>query len=139
LARKPISPVGAELAFMGLVMAQEPSEKWRMESVLAQLREQAKGSGTVAAQVFLSGSESDIGEVARRIVSEAARAAGVVSKPPSIGRVSTSAKSFSLTAEPAVFDALARHPRIKSILPSVIADIYPKPRKVVQDPPSDLN
>jgi hypothetical protein len=136
--RRPISAARAELAVIGLLMAPKPSEKWKMESVLAQLHERAKGSGTVAAQVFLSGSESDIGEAARRIVSEAAGTAGVRSKPPSIGRISTLAKSFSLTAEPAVFDALARHPRIKSILPSEIPDIYPKPRKVVQDPPNDL-
>src|SRR5262249_57825250 len=71
--------------------------------------------------------------------SEAAGAAGASSKPPAIGRVSNLAKSFSLTAEPAVFDGLARHPRIKSILPSEIADIYPKPTKVVRDPPGDLN
>jgi hypothetical protein len=124
---------------IGLVMAPKPSVNWKMESVLAQLHERAKGSGTVAAQVFLSGSESDIGVAARQIVSEAAGVARVGSKPPSIGRISTLAKSFSLTAEPAVFDALARHPRIKSILPSEIADIYPKPRNVVRDPPNDLN
>jgi hypothetical protein len=135
--RRPISAARAELAVIGLLMALKPSEKWKMESVLAQLHERAKGSGTVAAQVFLSGSESDIGEAARRIVSEAG-AAGAGSKPPSIGRISALAKSFSLTAEPAVFDALARHPRIKSILPSEILDIYPKPRKVVRDPPNDL-
>ncbi len=136
--RRPISAARTELAVIGLLMAPEPSEKWKMELVLAQLHERAKGSGTVAAQVFLSGSEFDIGEAARRIVSEAAGAAGAGSKPPSIARISTLAKSFSLTAEPAVFDALARHPRIKSILPSEIPDIYPKPRKVVQDPPNDL-
>jgi hypothetical protein len=136
-----ISAARAELAVMGLVMAPEHSEKWKTESVLAQLREQAKGSGTAAAQVFLSGSEPDpdIGEAARRIVSEAAVAAGAGSKPPSIGRVSGLAKSFSLTAEPAIFEALARDPRIKSILPSVIRDIYPSPTKVVRDPPDDSN
>ena len=118
-------------------MALEPKERWNTESVLAQLREQAKGSGTATAQVFLSGSEADAGEAARRVVSEVAGVLGAGSKPPAIGRVSTLAKSFSLTAEPAIFDALARNPRIKSILPSMISDIYPKPTKVVRDPPND--
>jgi hypothetical protein len=122
---------------MSPVMALEPKEKWNTESVLAELRQQAKGSGTVAAQVFLSGSESDVADAARQIVREAAGAAGTGAKPPAIGRVSNLAKSFSLTAEPAVFDALARNPRIKSILPSVISNIYPNPTKVVRDPPSD--
>jgi hypothetical protein len=118
-------------------MALEPKERWSTESVLAELREQAKGSGTATAQVFLSGPEPDIGEAARLVVSEVTGVRGAGSKPPAIGRVSTLAKSFSLTAEPAIFDALARNPRVKSILPSVIADIYPKPTKVVRDPPND--
>jgi hypothetical protein len=118
-------------------MALEPRERWSTETVLAELREQAKGSGTATAQVFLSGSEVDIGDVARLVVSEAAGRLGAGSTPPAIGRVSTLARCFSLTAEPAIFDALARNPRIKSILPSVISDIYPKPTKVVRDPPNE--
>ncbi len=125
------------LKSQGLDMAVEPKERWSRDSVLAELREQAKGSGTATAQVFLSGSESDVGEAARQVVSDIAGAPGAGAKPPAIGRVSTLAKSFSLTAEPAVFDALASHPRIKSILPSAIPDIYPKPTKIVRDPPSE--
>jgi hypothetical protein len=118
-------------------MALEPKKRRSTESVLAVLREQAKGSGTATAQVFLYGSEPDIGEAARQLVSAVARVPGAGSKPPAIGRVSTLAKSFSLTAEPAIFEALARNPRTKTILPSVISDIYPKPTKIVHDPPND--
>ena len=118
-------------------MALEPKEGWDTESVLAELRQQAKGNGTATAQVFLSGSEADIGEAARRVVSEVAGVSRASSTGPAIGRVSTLAKSFSLTAEPAIFDALARNPRIKSILPSVMSDIYPKPTKIVRDPSND--
>jgi hypothetical protein len=101
----------------------------KMESVLAKLREQAKRNGGIAtAQIFLFGSETDINEAARRIVSEAAGTPGAGLKSRSIGRVSTLAKSFFLTAEPAIFDALARNPRVKSILPSGIPNIYPKSR-----------
>jgi hypothetical protein len=120
-------------------MSPQPSVNWTMESVLARLREQARGSGTVAANVFLSGPESgtEMKEVVRQAVNEAAAAAGPGTRRPEIGRVSDMAKSFSLTAEPAVFAALARNPRVKSILPSVIPDIYPKPTKDIRDPPKN--
>src|SRR5215467_366225 len=115
----------------GATMGPETSKQWEPEAVLAELRKQAQASGTAAAQVFLAGSESesDLAGMVRAAVSDAARTAGSQSKPPSIGRISTLAKSFSLTAEPAVFAALARHPKVKSILPSAVADIYPKPVK----------
>jgi hypothetical protein len=114
-------------------MAPETSENWKPETVLAELRRQAQATGTAAAQVFLTdaGTEADLADTVRRAVDEAAQAAGTASKP-SIGRISPLAKSFSLTAEPEVFAALVRHPGIKSILPSVVPDIYPKPVKVVR-------
>ena len=115
-------------------MAPETSGKWDTKSVLGELREQAKQSGSAPAQVFLVGSEADVAEVAHRVVSEAATTARPGSKPPTIGRVSRLARSFSLTAEPSIFEALAQNPEVKSILPSVISDIYPKPTKVVPDP-----
>jgi hypothetical protein len=96
-------------------------------AVLAKLREQAKRSGGVAtAQVFLFPSETDVNEAARQIVNETSSLIGLGSKLPSIGRVSPLAKSFSLTAEPALFEALARNPRVKSILPSLGSNIYPR-------------
>jgi len=114
---------------LGGYMAPETSDNWKPEAVLAELRKQAQGSGTAAAQVFLVGSETgtDIADTVHSAVRDAARDAGSQSSPPSIGRISTLAKSFSLVAEPAVFSALARHPKVKSILPSAIEDIYPKP------------
>jgi hypothetical protein len=122
----------------GVTMAAiEPSENWKPEAVLDQLREQAQASGTATAQVFLSPAEAgaDIAETARTLVSDAAAGRERGSKAPSIGRVSTLAKSFSLTADPALFAVLARHPKIKAILPSTIEDIYPKPTKIVPSEP----
>jgi hypothetical protein len=95
-------------------------------TVLAKLRDQAKRSGGVAtAQVFLFPTETDVNEAARQIVDE------VSSMTPktvlsSIGRISPLAKSFSLTAEPGIFEALANNPRVKSILPSLGSNIYPR-------------
>jgi hypothetical protein len=125
---------------MGVSMAaREPTANWKTQAVLDQLREQAQAGGTATAQVFLLPAEAgtNIAETVRDIVSNVAATAGAGPKP-SIGRVSDLAKSFSLTADPALFAALARHPKIKSILPSAIADIYPKPTKVVPvQPPKD--
>ena len=57
-------------------------------------------------------------------VSELASRFGVY---PTIERISRLAKSFSLTASPTIFSAIAAKPEVTSILPAKIDDIYPKP------------
>jgi hypothetical protein len=99
------------------------TENWSIDQVLGELGEQARETGVVPAQVFL-GSGGDVARTAVELVNLAAGAAGA--STPKMGRVSNLARSFALTAAPAVFAALARDPRVKSILPSNIKDIYPR-------------
>jgi hypothetical protein len=101
---------------------------------LSELGEQARGSGKAPAQVFVTG-DDDIGKVAEDLVAAAAALAGV--EAPRISRVSKLAKSFSLTAEPALFEKLAGDRRVKSILPSVVPDIHPRPLGPLPGKPGD--
>jgi hypothetical protein len=112
-----------------------PSSEWDKKAVVERLRAQSKGSKPVAAQVFLSGDKAggNLSELAQELVKAAASKAAGESQPASVGRVSNLAKSFSLTAHPDVFAALANDPAVKSILPSEIEDIYPKPVKIVRE------
>jgi hypothetical protein len=111
----------------------QPSPEWDKKSVVERLRAQSQGSKPVAAQVFLTGEKAsgNLSELAQELVKTAASAAE--GKVAALGRVSNLAKSFSLTAHPDVFAALAKDPAVKSILPSEIDDIYPKPVKIVRD------
>ena len=112
-----------------------PPPDWDKKAVVDRLRAHAKGSEPVAAQVFLHGDEDggNLSEVAHKLVDAAASAVSDESKKAAIGHVSRLAKSFSLTAHPDVFAALARDPAVKSILPSEIDDIYPKPTRIVRE------
>jgi hypothetical protein len=112
-----------------------PSENWKTEAVIDQLRTQARESGEAAAQIFLQGPDAggDLAEVARKLVGAASGTAKGKSHKASIGRVSKLAKSFSLTADPEVFARLAKEPSVKAILPSQIDDVYPKPVKIVHE------
>jgi hypothetical protein len=96
------------------------TEKWSIDQVLGELGEQARETGVAPAQVFLAGGD-DVARIAMEVVNGAAGAS-----TPKMGRVSNLARSFALTAAPAVFAALARDPRVKSILPSNIKDISPR-------------
>jgi hypothetical protein len=111
-----------------------PSSEWDKKAVVERLRAQSKGSKPVAAQVFLSGDKAggNLSELAQELVKAATSKAAGKDKP-AVGRVSNLAKSFSLTAHPDVFAALANDPAVKSILPSEIEDIYPKPVKIVRE------
>jgi hypothetical protein len=112
-----------------------PSSEWDKKTVIERLRAQSKGSKPVAAQVFLAGDKAtgNLSELAQELVKAAASKTAGKPKPAAVGRVSDLAKSFSLTAHPDVFAALAKNPAVKSILPSEIEDIYPKPVKVVPE------
>lgn len=99
---------------------------WNKDEVLKDLREKAGPSGTVRAQVFLSGDAGDVGKAAHALV-EAARKRAGRRGAASIGKIHRLAKSFSIEASPDVLAAIADAPGVKSILPSEIEDIYPKP------------
>ena len=108
---------------------------WDKDNVLRLLRLQTATDGRVAAQIFLKdlgdGSEP-LTETASRLVRQAETAASDKSVS-SIGRVSALAKSFSLTATPEVFSALAANSQVKTILPSAIDDVYPKPVRILPE------
>jgi hypothetical protein len=112
-----------------------PSSEWDKTAVVERLRAQSKGSKPVVAQVFLSGDKAsgNLSELAQELVKAATSKAAGKPQPAAVGRVSNLAKSFSLTAHPDVFAALASDPAVKSILPSEIEDIYPKPVKIVRE------
>jgi hypothetical protein len=117
-----------------MLAAEKPSKEWEIKRVLDELRAQARERGVVTAQVFLHDTflhdaAGDLAQAARNLLA----AAGASTDKASIGRVSNLAKSFSLTASPDVFAALARLPAVKAILPSQIDDVYPKPTRIVRE------
>lgn len=109
------------------------SKEWQIDRVIDQLRALAGGDKPVAAQVFLHGDDkaADLAQKVRDLVDDARKSAKAESA--SIGHVSDLAKSFSLTAKPDVFAALAKHPAVKAILPEHIEDIFPRPTKIIRE------
>lgn len=68
--------------------------------------------------------DDTVADIVDEAISESGR---TTCEQPAIGKISRLAKSFSLTASPAIFSAIAERSEVKSILPSEIDDIYPKP------------
>lgn len=100
---------------------------WTKSAVLKELCEQAGPSGTVKAQIFLTEDVAgDLANAVEHLVETAQRKAGERTVA-TIGKVHQLAKSFSIEATPNVLAAIADDPVVKAILPSEIADIYPKP------------
>ena len=106
-----------------------PSSQWTPDEVLAQLRAKTGEGGQVAAQVFLHDDTANVSDVAASIVEAAKRRAGA-KVAVTLGKVHHAAKSFSLRADVDTLAAVAKMPAVKSILPSEIADIFPRPTKV---------
>ena len=106
------------------------SPQWTAENVLAKLRAAAKPGQGVSAQVFLKDDVADdqVAAVVQDIIA-AVKKQGGQKGPVELGKVHRMAKSFSITAHPDVMAAIANAPEVKTILPSEVEDIYPKPVK----------
>ena len=104
------------------------SPEWSKRNVIRQLREMSPGGGAVRAQVFLDDKVGigDLRQVIDGIVKDATFQVGDT-RPVTVGKIHNLAKSFSITASPDVCERIAAMPAVKSILPSEISDIYPKP------------
>jgi hypothetical protein len=106
---------------------EKPTSDWTKLEVLKGLREKAGPGGTVRALVFLAeDGDGDLVKVIQRLVETAQSKAGERTAA-AIGKVHRLAKSFSIETTPEVLAALAEQPGVRSILPSEIDDIYPKP------------
>ena len=106
-------------------MAGSKIDAWKKEDVIRRLREDKK-AGNVTAQIFLSDDvpDEDFQRVARELVG---KSQGESAK---IGKTHPLAKSFSVTAPFDIIAEIAASPSVKSILPSEISDVYPKPVRV---------
>jgi len=107
-----------------------PSSEWSIPEVLARLRTQAGEGKPVSAQVFLHDDTpaEKLPDVAQEIIDAAKKKIGKRAAAD-LGKVHRLAKSFSLVADVDTLAALAKMPEVKTILPSDIPDIFPRPVK----------
>jgi hypothetical protein len=108
-----------------------PSSEWSAQEVLAQLRAKTDKGKPVSAQVFLHDDTSaeDLSRVAKKIISAAKKKVGKQAAAE-LGKVYRLAKSFSIEADMETLTAVANTPEVKTILPSDVSDIFPKPHDV---------
>ncbi len=107
------------------------SPEWSKEAVIRQLRRKAADGRSVRAQVFLKDdvSSGQLRDVVEQNVEDAKSQVGQSGTSATVGKIHNLAKSFSIDATPDVVEAIAAMPSVKSILPSEISDIYPRPVK----------
>lgn len=108
-----------------------PSSEWSTHEMLAQLRANTTEGEPVSAQVFLhdDASADDLPQLAKSIISAAKKKVGSAATAE-LGKVHQLAKSFSIQADVDTLAAVANAPGVKTILPSQISDVLPKPRDV---------
>ena len=106
------------------------SPQWTIGNVLKELRAKAKPGEGVSAQVFLKDHVADdqVAAVVEDIIAAVKKHAKTQGRVE-LGKIHRMAKSFSITADPDTVAAIAQSPAVKTILPSQIEDIYPKPVK----------
>ncbi len=108
-----------------------PSVEWEMDSVLKTLRQQSTVEQPPTAQIFLDESvkvdAKTFETLAQEILDAASAQISNQTSTTKIGKLHPLAKSFSVTAHPDIFHEIYKSPSVKSILPSQISDIYPKP------------
>jgi hypothetical protein len=105
-----------------------------VDSVLDSIAARTPPGQDARLQVFLHGSVSPAktADLARTIVTSAAARAG---HAPSVVSVQKLARSFLVSGDVKDLRAIARHADVKTVLPSEIADAYPKPvgRRLIAD------
>jgi hypothetical protein len=104
---------------------------WNIDSVLRTLRREAQRDGNASAQVFLQDAvdSDELEATIQALLGEATKLGGDPATRPTVEKISVLSKSFALMAPPSIFAALADLPEVKSILPSALDDIYPKPKE----------
>ena len=107
------------------------SSEWSMPEVLARLRAKVGKGEPVEVQVFLhDDTPSDsLPDLAKQIVESAKKKVGAKAAAE-VGKVHQLAKSFSLKADVDTLAALSKAANVKTILPSEVDDILPRPVKV---------
>jgi hypothetical protein len=110
----------------------KPSMEWSPEAVRRQLKKTAaeRAEGSVNAQVFFDESVSAdyLPKAAERAITEAAARVGR-SACVKVSRVHKLANSVSVIGDPDVIAELVTVSPVKTVLPSEIEDIYPKPTR----------
>jgi len=109
----------------------ESSPQWSVPEVLEKLRARTAKGAAVSAQVFLHDDTpaENLQKVAEKIVDAARKKVGKHATAE-LRKVHQLAKSFSIQADVDTLSAVANTPEVKTILPSEIPDILPKPRNV---------
>lgn len=110
--------------------ARKPPPDWSRRGVRKQLKEQAKETGAVAAQVFFRDSISAdrLSDTARTLIDAAAKRLGR-RQAVAVGKVHSLAKSVSVKGDPEVIAELGKAAEVRTVLPSSVDDVYPKPLK----------
>ena len=107
----------------------KPSVEWSPEAVRRRLKKTA-AEGSVNAQVFFDESVSAdyLPKAAERAITEAAARVGRSARVK-VSRVHKLANSVSVIGDPDVIAELVTVSPVKTVLPSEIEDIYPKPTR----------
>ena len=105
-------------------MADQTSKEWTVEAVLHQLERRAAAGKNPAMQVFLKESipARSLQSTYEQIVNSAPPGKG-----PEVGKLRSLARSFVVKGRIDELKRIAHHPDVSAILPSEIADIFPKP------------
>jgi hypothetical protein len=105
-----------------------PSDEWSAERIRAMLKEKASPTEGVAANIFFGASVpgDQLADAAQQAIEAAAKRVGS-SAQVKVGKVHQLAKSVSVKGDPDVIAELQNVAGVKSVLPSEIDDIYPKP------------
>ncbi len=103
-------------------MGPETSPEWTKQAVLETLASSDVAEPGLQAFLDRDLPKSEVEAVARAIVAEAGGEAAA-----RIGPVSALGKSFAVYGDRAVLRRIAEDPRVKSVLPTAVDDILPKP------------
>jgi hypothetical protein len=110
------------------------SSEWSDQDIRKRLELGAGGTGRVSANVFFRDivAPDQLSAAAQDAIEQAAKRLGRSVPDVSVGRVHRLAKSVSVEGDPALIAELSNADTVKTILPSEIDDIYPKPvRKTI--------
>lgn len=108
----------------------KPSPQWTSEAVVKRLQERVANGEPTSVQVFVTDAvkATEVQAKAQEIVDDTRTQFGLSPEAMQLGKVSSLAKSFMVTSRvPQVFEALAKHGEVKTLLEEEQKDIYPKP------------
>jgi hypothetical protein len=98
--------------------------------VVKRLQERVANGQPASVQVFVTDAvkPTEVQAKAQEIVDDTRAQFGFAPEAMQFGKVSSLAKSFMVTSTlPQVFEALAKHSEVKTLLDEEQKDIYPKP------------